>query len=426
MNKKNIVKILKNEYFFSLITKAIMVFLGLIESALLARYLGSELRGELSYIYSLASTGYLLITCGIYTAYPFKRKNECVSLEELLNEFMTVVSVLFVFYALIIIPTAVILCKVDSTVSFVLILLLAMAYDKITSFICMIEHPNRMNFVTASVSFIQCLYLILLFFFASSSIVSGVGYYLLGCIIKSIYFTKKLNFHFNIKLFSIKKLVEYAKFGFFPMIALLLTTLNYRLDVIMLEQYTFITMSQIGIYSIGTGLSEKALLIPDAIKEILLSKLAKGKGEDEVARVMRISFFASIFTAILITIFSGVVIRIFYGSEYVGAEQVTYISIWGTITMVFFKMVSQYNVIQHKQHLNVVFLSIAIAINVVLNMLLIPLLGLNGAAIATAIGYLISSLIFLTYFHKVTHIPYKKMIFLQQEDVEIVKSIFRK
>lgn len=403
-----------------------MVFLGLIESVLLARFLGSELRGELSYIYSFASTAYLLITFGIYTAYPFKRKNEGENIERLLSEFMTTVSILFAVYVVIFIPIAVVLWNKNHTVGFVLVLLLVMAYDKIISFVYMIERPNHMNFITLLANLIQCLYLVLLAFLVSPSIIMGVGYYLLGCIIKSVCFTTKINFRFDIKLFSLSKLIDYIKFGFFPMVALLLTTLNYKLDVLMLENFEFITMSQIGVYSIGTGLSEKALLIPDAVKEILLSKLAKGKGEAEVARVMRISFLASILTAVAITVFGGLIIKILYGNEYAGAEQVTYISIWGTTTMVFFKMISQYNVIQHKQHLNVIFLSFAIAINFLLNMLLIPVFQLSGAAIATAIGYLISSSIFLMYFHKSTNIRFSKMVFIQKEDIDMIKSIVRK
>lgn len=421
-NRQAIKKLAKNEYIFSLLTKCIMVVIGLAESALLARYLGAQIRGELSYIYSMASTAYLIITFGIYTAYPFKRKEKTVNIQNLLNEFMTVICILFTFYIIVMYIGAVLVYPLNDTMSIVLLMLPIMGYDKVSSFVFMIEHPNRMNFITMLVNIIQCLYLVLLIIFTSQNLLAGVGYYLLGCILKSIYFTFKLHFKFQIKQFSFCKLVDYIKFGFFPMIALLLTTLNYRLDVIMLKQYNVIELTQIGIYSIGIGFSEKALLIPDTIKDVLLSKLAKGKGEKEVARVMRICFLASIVTAAVITLFGGFIISTLYGSEYYGAEQVTYISVWGTITMVFFKMISQYNVIQHKQHLNVIFLIVAIGVNFALNLLLIPVFGINGAAIATTIGHLISAGIFLVYFRKISGISYLKMIFIQKEDLRLLHN----
>lgn len=426
INAKGIKKLFSNEYIFSLITKCFMVVIGLAESALLARYLGADLRGDLSYIYSISSTAYLIITFGIYTAYPFKRKNASVDPGELLNEFMTITCVLFIIYAVILFAAGAVFSSFNPTIATVFFMLPIMGYDKVSSFVAMIENPNRMNSVTVVVNIIQMLYLVVLIIFFEGNLLAGVGYYLLGCILKSVYFTLKLHFRFYIRLFSFKKLFEYMKFGFFPMVALLLTTLNYRLDVIMLKQFDFITSAQIGIYSIGIGLSEKALLVPDAIKEVLLSKLAKGKKEDEVARAMRICFLASLATAVVITVLGGLVIKILYGREYAGAEIITYISVWGTITMVFFKMVSQYNVVEHKQHLNVIFLSAAIVINCILNLLLIPAFGTNGAAIATSIGYCVSACIFIIYFKRVSGLPFRKMIIVQKEDISLVKRMLSK
>lgn len=423
INVKGIRKLFSNEYVFSLITKCFMVVIGLAESALLARYLGADLRGDLSYIYSVASTAYFVITFGIYTAYPFRRRDPSLDLQELLNEFMTITSVLFIIYAAIFFSACAVFASFNQTMAVILFMLPIMGYDNVSSYVALIENPNKMNAVTVIVNIIQLLYLVVLIIFFEGNLLAGAGYYLIGCIIKSVYFTWKLHFRFEIRLFSFKKLFEYMKFGFFPMLAMLLTTLNYRLDVIMLKQFDFITSAQIGIYSIGIGLSEKAFLIPDAIKDVLLSKLAKGKKEDEVARAMRICFLAGFVTAIAITVLGGLVIKLLYGSEYAGAEIITYISVWGTITMVFFKMISQYNVVEHKQHLNVIFLSAAIIINCVLNLLLIPALGTNGAAIATSIGYCVSACIFLIYFKRVSGLPFKKMVFVQKEDTDLIKNM---
>ena len=64
------------------------------------------------------------------------------------------------------------------------------------------------------------------------------------------------------------------KIGFFPMLALLMTTLNYRIDVLILKSYPQITSSQLGVYSIGISLADKIVLIPDTLKGILASKLS--------------------------------------------------------------------------------------------------------------------------------------------------------
>lgn len=423
---KSTKSILKNEYIFSLLSKGLMVFIGLAESALLARYLGPDLRGSIAYIYSVASSVYLVMTFGIYTAYPFLRKKAEKPIRLLINEFMTIVSVLFLGYFIICFICGFVLWNTHLTLSLIFLMLPFMGYDKIVSFVCMIEKPNRTNFISLLTNIIQCFFLICCFCFSSRVIYVGIVFYIIGCVIRSVYFSKKLAFRVNMKLFNIALLFKYMRFGLFPMIALLLTTLNYRLDVIMLKHYSYIAISQIGIYSIGMGLSEKCLLIPDAVKEVLLSRLAKGKNESEVAKVMRVCFLASILTAILIQFLGKVIIDVLYGLEYEGAETVTYISVWGTTFMVFFKMISQYNVVQHRQRLNVVFLLISIIANFVLNILLIPSLGINGAAVATVVGYLVSSAVFLLYFKKVSGIPIYCMIFIQKSDLNLIRNIYKK
>lgn len=414
----------KNEYIFSMISQIFMVVLGMIESALLARYLGAELRGTLSYIYSMASTAYLVITFGIYTVYPFRRKDSKINRQELLDEFMTVSCIMFLFYFLVLsILGLFILSKNSLNMGLILLMLPIMGYDKVVTFVSLIEHPNRMNGVNVCVNILQCVYLVVLTSTAERSLIAGVCYYLLGCIIKAIYFSVKLHFHIHLKYFHIKTLLKYMSFGFFQMLTLLFTTLNYRLDIIMLKHYDYITLAQVGIYSIGITLSEKALLIPNAIKDVLLSKLAKGKGTDEVVKTMRICFLASIFTAAIITILGRIFIQVMYGAEYAGAEEVTYISVWGTIVMVFFKMISQYNVVQHKQYLNIILLSVSIAVNAMFNTILIPSYGINGAAIATVIGHIVCASIFLIYFRNIAGTSIFKMVVIQKQDVFLLKKM---
>ena len=264
---------------------------------------------------------------------------------------------------------------------------------------------------------IKFLYYIILFLFGPKNLLLGVTTLIIAPIIESIYFSSKLKYKFSIKYMKFKTLAPLVSYGFLPMVAVLLTTLNYRLDVIMLRRTSYISLASIGVYSIGITLAEKVLLVSDAVKEILLSKLAKGKGEEEVAKAMRFCFAISLFLAIVITFISKLFISLLYGAEYAGAEVVTNISVWGTIFMVFFRMISQYNVANKKQKYNVIFLSFAIVINIILNTILIPIYGINGAAIATSIGYCISSAMFIVYFHKVSKIKYRNLIFITKSDI---------
>ena len=56
-----------------------------------------------------------------------------------------------------------------------------------------------------------------------------------------------------------------------------------------------VPISDIGVYSVGVALAEKIWLIPDAIKDILMSRLSNGAPNEEVARVTRMSLLVSFF-----------------------------------------------------------------------------------------------------------------------------------
>lgn len=209
------------------------------------------------------------------------------------------------------------------------------------------------------------------------------------------------------------------------MITVILMEINYKVDVIMLDWF-HIAKSDIGVYSIGVMLAQKLWTIPDALKDILLSKLAKGKTSTEVSKVTRISFAVTLLTVIGMVIFGKPLILLMYGPEYSGAYSITLIILAGVLGMVFYKMVYSYNVVNGHKKVNLVFLSIAAGLNVIVNAIMIPQIGTYGAAIASLISCSACGLVFLFYFCKKTNTPIKYMIFLQKEDMQLLKQFINK
>ena len=414
----------KNEYLVAVITKIVMMFFGLFESIILARYLGAALKGQLAYINSITQTCFIIATLGIYAAYPYYRKQ--MDKQELLDKTMSITLVMFVVYTIIAVFIALAVHSVSIEWFYIALLTPILFYDKVVSFVWMIEEPNKRNGVVLVAATAKLAYYVFLFYCTKPSLLFGVTMLLVAPLLESIYFTLTLKFSFSLKYCRRDSIMPLISYGFLPMVAVLLTTLNYRIDIIMLRRYETVSLAAIGVYSVGITLAEKVLLVSDAAKEILLSKLAKGKGTEEVAKVMRFCFFVAFVLAVCVTIISKLFISIMYGAEYTGAEVVTNISVWGTIFMVFFKMISQYNVANHKQHYNVIFLGVAIVLNILMNALFIPRFGINGAAIATALGYLISSMLFVVYFHNITGISYRDLTIINKNDFDLVLNKLKK
>ena len=96
------------------------------------------------------------------------------------------------------------------------------------------------------------------------------------------------------------------------------------------------------------------------------------------------------------------------------------------LAVVFFKIISQYNMINKRQILNLIMLSIAVVVDVILNLVFIPIWGIHGAAFATSIGNIVCGVAFIIYFSRRSKIPVSKMIFIQRSDIQYVKSLFVK
>ena len=131
-------------------------------------------------------------------------------------------------------------------------------------------------------------------------------------------------------------------------------------------------------------------------------------------------------SVIFIVLIGKPLIWLMYGEEYLGSYGATVIIVMGGIGMVFYKMIYSYNVIHNRRVENLVLLVISAIINIITNAILIPLWGINGAALASLISYLCCGIMFIVSFVKLTKLPVRSLFFLQKSDIELLKSLRRK
>lgn len=417
MNK--IKSILKNEYIFSIATKFFTLAVALVQSILIARYLGAELKGEYSYIYSIVSIASIIITFGMHQAYPYFRKR--MGKEEIYKDFISIIYAVYSLYLLVAVIVSFGFIN-NSELRTAILLTPIYGYERVVAYVYLIEEPNRRNKWWTIISFVDLLFVGALMIFTKRGFYSVVLILAFAEISKAIVYTilAAVKPSFNRKQISL--VAELLKMGFFPMVALLMTTLNYKIDILMLKQFEYITAAQIGIYSVGMNFADKIVLIPDSLKGVLVSKLSKGAGEREVAKVSRLCFWASVAVCLFMLAVGDPLLRFLYGKEYDGAYSVLMICAFGSIFVGYFKLIAQYNIVNRKQIRNVVLLSISIVVNVILNLLLIPRYGLNGAAFASGVGYFLSGWIFIIWFAKSNGIKLSEMFMMQKSDLDFIRK----
>lgn len=414
-------KIVKNPYIYSIISKSLVVVVGFLFTVVQARYLGAEIKGQVTYVTSITSISSVVLGFGMHQAYPYYKKK---SDGDILPLFVKIASIQFLIYVII----SIVVAFFVSDVKIIAIILLTpvMTYSRIIAYITMVEEPNRKNTIEMIVNFAELVLIVILWIIYPASFIIGALVIAFKDVAMALIYTwhwkeRVRKNHMPIFDWPLKLM----KFGFFPMIALLMTTLNYRVDIIMLEGR--VTDTAIGIYSIGVMLAERVWLIPDAMKEVMISKVTKGKDFNEVSFVIRVCNTACLLVAFALIVIGKPFINIVFGIQYSGAYQVTLILLIGVFFMIYYKMIASYNIVIGKQVINFIFLGISVLGNIVANTIMIPIYGIYGAGAASVISYGLCSLLFLLQFHKMTGIAFKDMLFIKPSDIKALKAkLFRK
>lgn len=415
-------KLLGNDYIFSVLTKLISVVVGVFHAAFLARFLGPELKGISASITSIVSVGCILVTGGIHQAFPYYRKKD--SSQSFLNKFCSIT--LIVYFALFIFAGIISLLIPAGIIIKVSILLIPLfGYETIINYIFLIEYPKKRNLTNLIAAIAETVVLLLFWKSLKPNNILMIISISIAIIIRAVGSTVCLKFKFTCKNMSFAYLWKLLKFGWIPMIALLLTMLNSRLDIIMLNGFTFISAYQVGIYSTGVGLAEKALFIPDAIREILLGKLVSGKEKDEVAKACRLGVFISILITVFILLFGKPVISVLFGNEYLTAYSIAVVCTFGTVFMVFIKMISQYNIVHKKQLTNMFLLAGAVVLNVLINLWLVPICGVLGTAIASLLSHFVCGMSFALFFSIKTKTKIIDLMFIRRDDLRIIRDLIK-
>ena len=180
-------------------------------------------------------------------------------------------------------------------------------------------------------------------------------------------------------------------------VANLMVTIFAQTDRIMLKM--MLDETAVGFYSAAvTCASMTAFVfaaIIDSTRPVIFEKAKVGIQEFEhsVSRLYSLIIYLSLLQCVAITVFSELIIYILYGSEYMEAANVLRLVVWYTTFSYIGSVRNIWILAEGKQkYLSVINLSGAGA-NVLLNYLLIPSMGIHGAALASLITQIFTNVI---------------------------------
>ncbi|SDJ86099.1 MATE family efflux transporter [Natronincola ferrireducens] len=410
---QKISKVLSNDYMFSIAAKIFVILSGVIYSSLFSRYFGPTLRGESAVIINFVSLASVFLGFGMYQTYPIFRKEK----KEFPIYFTSNMITVFIAYLAVSI-FIIVNFDISTNIKIAALITPLTILIKQINYVVLIERPKKRNINSILIGLTDIIIVIFFIVLFKSNYFFMISFLIVKEILHLIISLVNL----EISIFKLKPqfkgIPRFFKFGIIPMITVSLMTINYRVDILMLNGV--VLSSSIGIYAIGVNLAELIWLVPNALKDILLSKLTKGSKDSEVAYVIRHSLFFAIISLVGISAFGKYIILILYGTEFLESYNITIIMQIGIIGMIFYKMIYAYNIANGYRVNSLIMLSFAATSNIILNYVMIPIYGIYGAAISSVVSYNMCGIAFLIYFHYKSNIAYKEILFITKKDLKIL------
>ena len=154
---------------------------------------------------------------------------------------------------------------------------------------------------------------------------------------------------------------------------------------------------EVGIYSAAVRLVEMWYVVPMSIASSVFPTLYKLRSTQPELYMQRLQQFFDIMVIVpvVVGVFMWIaaepIIVLLFGEEYRAAAGVFRIYIWSSVFVFLIIAIAQYLIAENKTIFALVRNSIAMVINVALNWMLIPIYGIEGAAVATLVAYLFSA-----------------------------------
>ena len=166
----------------------------------------------------------------------------------------------------------------------------------------------------------------------------------------------------------------------------------------------------VGLYTTATAVCGMWLFVPNAIINSFSPKILELKKEGSeklyekrLEQLYTFIIWLCVFISIIICILGHYIIHILYGDEYIGAVSVLRISIWYETFAMIGTARGIWILCEGKNKYVKYYLGIGAIVNLLLNWVMIPIWGINGAAIATLITQIITSLIAPLLFEETRH-----------------------
>ncbi|NJO04529.1 MAG: oligosaccharide flippase family protein [Chloroflexaceae bacterium] len=198
-----------------------------------------------------------------------------------------------------------------------------------------------------------------------------------------------------------------------------LQKLSYRLDLLIITY--FLTEADVGYYSMSVNTGQLTWHFPIAISFVLLPMLASSSESkqslEQTAMVARGTVVLMVVSVGAMGVCAQWLIPLLYGPEYLPAVVPLLLLLPGMVSGGLSHILNDYLLVQRRQLQLIGISSAGLIITTTLNLMIIPVYGINGAAVVSSIGATFVALLTVLYVARKERVSIAALILINQADI---------
>ena len=221
---------------------------------------------------------------------------------------------------------------------------------------------------------------------------------------------------------------ELLSLGFTYAFALFVISLNYKVDIVILER--LVPKDDIGQYTLGVNLAELLWQLPSALGIVVFSRSANAKDPkvftQSVVKLLRITLIVAVVGALGLGLVANFFIPFVYGEAFRPSVGVLRLLLPGIVAFSLFKVLNVDLAGRGRPMISLYAVGPAVLLNVVLNFILVPRYNISGAAIASTISYTVAVITYTFVYAREVEMPLSDVLRYKRSDFDFVNKLLAK
>ncbi len=252
-----------------------------------------------------------------------------------------------------------------------------------------------------------------------AGVVGAIAATFIGSIVVAVYVLVVTGKSAGISLrFSGSIAAQLLRMGLLYAVSLFVINLNYKIDIVFLEHLT--NPAEVGYYSLGVRFGELVWQIPAAVGVVVFARSAAAKGSQDfslkILRLFRVVLVACSVAAAILWFAADGFIPLISGQGFASSSRMMKLLLPVIVFAVLDKVIHMDMAGRGKPWKAMLASIPALMVNVILNLVLIPEYGGNGAAVASTVSYAVIGMIYLFVYLHETGLGFKDALRFRRSD----------